>query len=75
MNKQSNADVNAREAIIALLHDIRNPLNNISINADLARLLIASEVKKEDSIAVLDTISSQCQKLSELILAFENDQK
>ena len=49
------------------LHDLRNPLNNISIHAELARLLVEKNADTEKLAAALDVILRECRQCAELI--------
>lgn len=42
-----------------LIHDIRNALNSIAMNAELAKLLVAQKGSNEMVIKTLDTILRQ----------------
>lgn len=47
------------------IHDIRNPLNTISMNAELGKLMIEKQKPSEDIIRTLNAIIEQCQLCSE----------
>lgn len=50
-----------------IIHDIRNPLNGIAMNAELAKLLLESSGDQEKILKALDTILSECRKCGELL--------
>lgn len=47
------------------IHDIRNPLNTIAMNAELARLIIETNADPAKAIAALDAILRSCKLCSE----------
>lgn len=58
------------------LHDLRNPLNTIALNVDLAKLLLeqsdgTDRESLERFLEALETIRRQKEKLSETIDDFE----
>lgn len=48
-----------------LVHDARAPLNRISMNAELIKLVLENDMPKEKAIAALDKIISNCQQCSD----------
>lgn len=60
-----------------LIHDVRNPLNTISMNAELGKLALQTRGDVDKAIAVFDTILKECracgEKLSELKEAMADD--
>ncbi len=55
-----------------LLHDIRNPLNAISMNAELGKMLLEKEqVEVETIIKLFQTIYEQCKNCSDALQKFE----
>jgi signal transduction histidine kinase len=48
-----------------LLHDIRNPLNGIAMNAELAKLILQTTGDTTKALTALDTILKNCQLCSE----------
>lgn len=44
-----------------IIHDIRNPLNNIAINAELAKLLVEQGGDKQRIIGSIEQIMQQCK--------------
>jgi hypothetical protein len=59
-----------------LMHDLRSQLNNISMNAELAKLELTTqapsqsiELNSADSLACLDTIRAACAACNEILEA------
>lgn len=57
-----------------LIHDIRNPLNTISMHAELSRLLIESGDTSK-ALASLGIIIESCHDSSELLSALSDELK
>ena len=55
------------------LHDIRNPLNTISVNADLAKLCLEQQDDKDLACNAIDSIREQCLKLAEILNKIESE--
>jgi signal transduction histidine kinase len=51
--------------INTLLHDIRNPLNAIAMNAELAKLILQTNGDATKALIALETILKNCQACSE----------
>lgn len=51
----------------ALIHDIRNPLNTISINAELGKLTLQKNGDLNKAIQIFETIIAECQLCSKRI--------
>ncbi|MGY0582599.1 MAG: histidine kinase [Paraglaciecola chathamensis] len=47
-----------------LIHDVRNPLNRISMQAEMVKLVLENDMPKEKAIAALDKILIACQDSS-----------
>lgn len=47
-----------------LIHDLRNPLNNISINAELGRLTLERTGDVARAIQIFETILEECRTCS-----------
>lgn len=47
-----------------LLHDLRNPLNSISINAELGKLTLERTGDIQRAIHIFDIILSECRNCS-----------
>ncbi|MDO3383504.1 histidine kinase [Gilvimarinus algae] len=50
-----------------LLHDARNPLNNISVNAELGKLTLQTQGDVDKAVAVFDKILGECRRCSETL--------
>jgi signal transduction histidine kinase len=50
-----------------LVHDVRNPLNAISVNAELAKLLLDHPGSGEQVRKALDTILQECRKCNDVL--------
>jgi signal transduction histidine kinase len=48
-----------------LIHDVRGPLNKISMNAELVKLLIENDMPREKALVALDKIIQGCQECSQ----------
>lgn len=49
----------------SLIHDIRNPLNTIAMNAELGKLSLQTQADITKAISIFDTILKECQVCSE----------
>lgn len=47
-----------------LIHDIRNPLNRISMQAEMVKLVLEHDMPKEKALDALDKILVACQDSS-----------
>ena len=45
----------------SLIHDVRNPLNRISMQAEMVKLVLENDMPKEKALAALDKILVACQ--------------
>lgn len=50
-----------------LVHDVRNPLNSISVNAELAKVLLSRPDSTEQVLQALDTIILECRKCNDVL--------
>lgn len=48
-----------------LIHDVRNPLNNISVNAELGKMILARTGDIEKAREIFTTILEECRKCSD----------
>ncbi len=48
-----------------LIHDIRNPLNTISVNAELGKLVLSRQGDLQQATSAFDMILSECRRCSE----------
>ena len=58
---ESSSDQNIK----TLIHDARGPLNRISMNAELIKLIVENDMPKEKAIEALNKIITACQDCSE----------
>ena len=56
---------NQPEPLNKLVHDARAPLNRISMNAELIKLVLENDMPKEKALEALNKIISNCQQCSE----------
>ncbi|MGY8838959.1 MAG: histidine kinase dimerization/phospho-acceptor domain-containing protein [Enterobacterales bacterium] len=56
---------NQTEQLNKLVHDARAPLNRISMNAELIKLVLENDMPKEKALDALDKIINNCQQCSE----------
>lgn len=54
-----------KSALAKHIHDARGPLNNISMQAELAKLVLQNGMPTDKAIAALDKIVLACQECSE----------
>lgn len=55
---------NNNQQLDQLVHDARGPLNRISMNAELIKLVLENDMPKEKAIEALNKIISNCQQCS-----------
>ena len=56
---------NQPEPLNKLVHDARAPLNRISMNAELIKLVLENDMPKGKALEALNKIISNCQQCSE----------
>ena len=56
---------NQPEPLNKLVHDARAPLNRISMNAELIKLVLENDMPVEKALAALDKIIVNCQACSD----------
>jgi signal transduction histidine kinase len=56
-----------------LVHDARGPLNTISVNAEVARLLIQKSAPPEGVLAAMQNILRECQRCNEILQMIGNE--
>ncbi len=61
--------------IRTLIHDARGPLNRISMNAELVKMVIENDLPKEKAVLALEKIIVACQDCSEKLQDISNLQK
>ncbi|HCV02544.1 histidine kinase [Pseudoalteromonas sp. SSMSWG5] len=57
--------MNNDESLRKLVHDARAPLNRISMNAELVKLVLENDMPKQKALDALDKIIANCQQCSE----------
>ena len=56
-----------KRSISALIHDVRNSLNTISINAELGKLTLQKNADINKAIQIFEVILAECQLCSKRI--------
>lgn len=54
------------------VHDLRNPLNTISINAELGKLTLERTGDIRKAISIFETILAECQQCSQVLETLQN---
>lgn len=54
-------------SINKLIHDARSPLNRISMNAELIKLVLENDMPKEKGIEAIAKIINACQECSQTL--------
>ncbi|MDR7090275.1 MULTISPECIES: histidine kinase dimerization/phospho-acceptor domain-containing protein [Cellvibrio] len=54
------------------VHDLRNPLNTISINAELGKLTLERTGDIRKAISIFETILTECQQCSQVLETLHN---
>ncbi|WDE14384.1 histidine kinase [Thalassomonas haliotis] len=57
-----------------LVHDARAPLNRISMQAELIKLVLENDMPPEQALAAADKIIAACQQCSESLEQLSNRQ-
>lgn len=52
------------DELAKLIHDARGPLNKISMNAELVKMLLQNDMPIEKALVALDKIIVSCQECS-----------
>lgn len=50
-----------------IIHDLRNPLNSIAMNAELAKLLVENRGDHERLLNAVEIVLSECRRCGELL--------
>lgn len=66
-----SAESSSTESIHQLMHELRNPLNTISMNAELANLMLQEERDSSEIIVLMERIIAQCVACSGVIDKFD----
>ena len=56
-----------------LVHDARGPLNTISVNAEVARLLVQKSAPPEGILTAMQNILRECQRCNEILQMINNE--
>lgn len=56
-----------------IIHDIRNPLNSIAMNAELAKLLAENNGDPERLKSAIDTILAECRNCADVLASHQED--
>jgi len=56
------------------VHDLRNPLNTISINAELGKLTLERTGDVRKAISIFDTILAECRQCSHVLESLQDTQ-
>lgn len=62
-----------RNRIDRLVHDARGPLNTISVNAEVAKLLIQKSAPPEGVLTAMQNILRECQRCNEILQMIGNE--
>lgn len=54
------------------VHDLRNPLNTISINAELGKLTLERTGDIRKAISIFEAILVECQQCSQVLESLQN---
>ncbi len=57
----------------SIIHDIRNPLNSIAMNAELGKLVLESGGDTTKAVCAFETILEACRTCSEQLVALKRD--
>ena len=56
-----------------LVHDARGPLNTISVNAEVARLLLQKSAPPDGILTALQNILRECQRCNDILQMIGNE--
>jgi hypothetical protein len=56
------------------IHDLRNPLNTISINAELGKLTLERTGDIRKAISIFETILAECRQCSHVLESLQDTQ-
>ena len=65
---------NQTEQLNKLVHDARAPLNRISMNAELIKLVLENDMPKDKALDALDKIINNSQQCSESLQKITDSQ-
>lgn len=55
-----------------LVHDLRNPLNTISVNAELGKLLLQKTGDIKKAIEIFEVVLAECHRAARLVDGLES---
>lgn len=64
----------SKKTLNELVHDARAPLNRISMNAELIKLVLENDMPKEKALDALNKIIANCQQCSESLQTITDSQ-
>ncbi len=64
-NTNKRIAMNNNESLRKMVHDARAPLNRISMNAELVKLVLENDMPKQKALEALNKIIANCQQCSE----------
>ncbi|GAA6184621.1 MULTISPECIES: histidine kinase [Alteromonadaceae] len=71
MTITSNENLDIR----TMIHDARGPLNRISMNAELVKLVLENDLPRDKALDALNKIITACQDCSDKLQAISNSHK
>ncbi|MFA3790067.1 histidine kinase [Aliiglaciecola sp. SL4] len=71
MTTESNQNLDLR----TLVHDARGPLNRISMNAELVKLVLENDLPRDKAVDALSKIITACQDCSDKLQMISDSQK
>lgn len=66
-SKQHTNGTVSEETLARMAHDLRNPLNSISMNAELVKLKLQRSGDTEQVVTYLDRILQECKNCGALL--------
>jgi signal transduction histidine kinase len=68
----TNSSTNTNLQLRTLIHDARGPLNRISMNAELVKLVLQNDMPKEKALQAIEKILVACQDCSAKLQAISD---
>lgn len=68
-------DTDRNDNLRTMIHDARGPLNRISMNAELVKLVLENDLPREKAVDALNKIVAACQDCSDKLQAISDFQK
>ncbi|MGI5308295.1 hypothetical protein [Rheinheimera sp. WS51] len=60
----------SEQELAKLIHDVRKPLNRISMQAELIKLVLENDLAKDKAITAVEQIIQSCQDCSDKLQLF-----